>query len=240
MKTILISGVSKGIGSFIATHLLNKGHTIIGMGRSNNEELNKNDNFHFYECDLLNSQVVTDVSKQIGKKHSVDMFFHNAMYTPKHKPFLRYTDEDMIKAYTVCSASALTIIKNIISPMRKNKFGRILFTGSLIQHTGSVGQLAYLTAKSSLDGLTKGLALELASSGVTCNLLMLGPVETDKLKDNLSEEAYEKVKSSIPTGEFVSQTHVAEMIEFFLSEASTPINGVSLPVGNGSQLRSFK
>ncbi len=240
MKTILISGVSKGIGAFIASHLLANGQKVVGIGRSNNEELDNNDNFHFYACDLLDSESVNEVSKKIGKEHEIDLFFHNAMYTPKHKPFLRYKDEDMIKAFTVCSACALTIIKNIISPMRKKKFGRILFTGSLIQHVGSVGQLAYLTAKSSLDGLTKGLALELASSGVTCNLLMLGPVETDKLKNNLSAEAYEKVKSSIPTGEFVSQDHLAGIVDFFLTEASTPINGVSMPVGNASHLRNFK
>jgi NAD(P)-dependent dehydrogenase (short-subunit alcohol dehydrogenase family) len=240
MKTILISGVSQGIGAYMAQHLLHTGHIVIGIGRSKNDTLALDKNFHFYPCDLLESESVNEVSKEIAKKHEVDMFFHNAMYTPKHKPFLRYTDEDMIKAFTVCSASALTIVKNIVSPMRKKKFGRILFTGSLIQHTGSIGQLAYLTAKSSLDGLTKGLALELASSGVTCNLLMLGPVDTEKLKSNLSDEAYENVKASIPTGEFVSQEHLAGMLDFFLTEASTPINGVSLPVGNASHLRTLK
>ena len=126
MKTILISGVSKGIGAYIASHLLKSGQKVIGLGRSNNEELDKNENFHFYACDLLDSKAVQEVSKSIGKDHEIDLFFHNAMYTPKHKPFLRYNDEDMIKAFTVCSASALTISKNIISPMRKKKFGRIL------------------------------------------------------------------------------------------------------------------
>lgn len=239
MKTILISGVSKGVGAHLSAYLLNLGHKVIGIGRQDNEDLKDHENFKFYPCDLLDLAAVKEISKSIGKDNEVDLFFHNAMYTPKHKPFLRYNDEDLIKAFTVCSASALTIVKNIISPMRKKNFGRILFLGSIIQQTGSVGQLAYLTAKSSLDGLTKGLSLELASSGVTCNLLLLGPVETEKLKDNLSEEAYENIKKSIPTGEFVNADHLSGLVDFFLTPESTPINGVTLPVGNATHLRKM-
>ncbi|OUR93573.1 hypothetical protein A9Q84_19080 [Halobacteriovorax marinus] len=239
MKTILISGISKGIGAHLASHLLEVGHRVVGIGRQGNDNLEAHDSFKFYPCDLLELDSVKEVSKAIGKENEIDLFFHNAMYTPKHKPFLRYKDEDLIKAFTVCSASALTIINSIVTPMRKNKFGRILFLGSIIQETGSVGQLAYLTAKSSLDGLTKGLSLELATSGVTCNLLLLGPVETDKLKDNLSEEAYENIKNTIPTGEFVNVEHISGLVDFFLTPASTPINGVTLPVANSMHLRKL-
>ncbi|MBL6988930.1 MAG: SDR family oxidoreductase [Bacteriovoracaceae bacterium] len=239
IKTVLISGVSKGIGANCAKHLLNLGHTVIGIGRNDNNALKEFPNYHFFQCDLLEPEATKNIAKEIASTFQVDMFIHNAMYSPKHKPFLRCQEDDFLKAHTISSIAPTLIIQKIISGMRKNKFGRILFFGTIIQVVGSKGQLPYLTAKSALSGLTKGLCLELATSGVTCNLLLLGPVDTQKLRENLSEDQIKKIKESMPTGNLVEVDHIAKMVEYFLLDESAVINGATIPLGNASHLRNY-
>lgn len=239
MSCLLITGTSKGIGLQLALHFLDQGHQVIGLSRSHSQELDKKKNFFFYACDLLNTDELEDVATVIGQNHQVDVFIHNAMFTPKHRPFLRYKAQDYLSAHTVATVAPAIIVSKICSSMRKQHYGRMLFIGSVIQLTGSTGQLAYLCAKSALSGLTKGLALELASSGITTNTLLLGPVLTEKLQDNVGLEQIEKIKNSIPSKEFVTFEQIIHSITYLMDPKSQAINGTQVIVGQGSQLRSF-
>ena len=239
-KSILITGISKGIGEAIARDFLERGHQVIGVGRSGNENLEKKDGFVFKQCDLLNTEAVQELAKNLGSEFEIDMFIHNAMYTPPHKPFLRYKADDLQMAHQVATIAPMQIIQRISSSMRKKNFGRIIFLGSLVQETGSIGQLAYLTAKSAMDGLMKGLTLELATSGITSNLILLGAVETEKLKAHVSEEQIEKIKEGVPTKKLVQINEIVEFMNYLLSEGSTAINGQRIPFGHAAQLKAFK
>lgn len=242
LKTILVTGISGGIGEACAAHFLALGHTVIGIGRNNNDKLiQAGKNFHFFSCDLLDLEKLSTIANEVSRQFEIDLFLHNAMYTPRHKVFLRYSAEELVRANKVSNIAPVIIIQKISASMRKNNFGRILFLGSAVTITGSKGQLAYLTAKSALEGLTKGLALELAkSSNVTVNLLQLGPVKTEKFTNNVSRENRQKIIDSIPGGELISPDDVAKCLEFFLKDESGIINGSSIPITNSSHLAGFK
>ena len=236
MRTILITGVSKGIGLTLTEHLLKKGFSVIGLGRSAPQEIN-NPNFSFIQCDLLNFEELKSTLKILDTK-PIDFFIHNAMYTPKHAPFIKYNAEDFMNAHALSTVAPTLIIQKIGMGMKKRGYGKILFLGSIIQITGSAGQLPYLTAKSGLSGLVKGLALELGKYGITTNLFLLGAVNTEKIRDNLGEEKMKLLADQLTHKRFIETIEIAITLEGFLSTENSIINGSEILLSNAQHLRS--
>lgn len=237
MKTILITGVSRGIGHTLAHYLLEKGYRVIGVGRNFPEDLRVSQ-FRFFPCDLLDLVQVESLVSQL-ENEAIDVFVHNAMYTPKHAPFIRYRADDFLKAHFISTVAPTLIIQKIAMNMKKQAFGRILFIGSLIQHTGTQGQLPYLTAKSALSGLVKGLALELGKYSVTTNLFLLGAVETAKLKENLGAERLERLKEKLTYQRFIQEIDIAKSLESFINNSQTLINGTEIILSDTQHLRGI-
>lgn len=238
MRTILISGVSKGIGLTLSKHFLEKGFRVIGIGRNAPTDIT-NPNFSFFPCDFLDLAQLKQVVNNL-EKEEIDIFIHSAMHTPKHAPFIRYEAEDFQNAHTVSTVAPTLIIQKIGLGMKKRGYGRIMFLGSVIQKTGSQGQLPYLTAKSAMTGLIKGLALELGKYGITTNLFLLGAVETQKMRENLGPERMEKLKEQLTHKRFIQEIEIARSLEGFMSEGESIINGSEILLSNGQHLRSVE
>jgi 3-oxoacyl-[acyl-carrier protein] reductase len=228
MKVILITGVSRGIGNTLAKHFLKKNYRVIGLGRSCPTDINYQSLFRFIPCDLLDSEQIKEALLLLDTE-SIDVFIHGAMYTPKHAPFIRYKESDFVNAHFIATVVPILIIQKIAMGMKNRGHGQILFLGSLIQKMGSKGQLAYLTAKSALSGLTTGLAVELGQYGISTNLFLLGAVETEKLKENLGEDRLEKLKNQLTYKRLIQAESIAESIESF-------IQGPFSILANGSEI----
>ena len=235
MRTVLISGVSKGIGLALTKHFLEKGLSVIGIGRAAPENI-KNPLFSFIQCDLLDSDQLKNLLEILDKKE-IDIFIHSAMYTPKHAPFIKYDASDFIKAHIVSTVAPTIIIQKIGMGMKKRGYGRIAFLGSVIQMTGSTGQLPYLTAKSAMSGLVKGLALELGKYGITTNLFLLGAVDTAKVRDNLGAEKMGQLKEQLTNKRFIQEIEIAQSLESFMNEGTSIINGAEILLSNAQHLR---
>ncbi len=236
MKTILITGVSKGIGLTLTEYFLEKNYNVIGLGRSAPEAIT-HPHFSFLECDLLNFEDLKSTLKILDDRN-IDIFIHNAMYTPKHAPFIKYNAEDFMNAHALSTVAPTLIIQKIGMGMKKRGYGKIAFLGSIIQMTGSAGQLPYLTAKSGLSGLVKGLALELGKYGITTNLFLLGAVNTEKVRDNLGEEKMKLLAQQLTNKRFIETIEIAKALEGFISQENSIINGSEILLSNAQHLRS--
>jgi len=230
-KCIVITGVSSGIGKYLCSYYLDRAMIVVGVGRSKPDF--DSENFFFHAQDLAKLEDLEDLGKEIEKLYSPDFFIHNAMYSPGHKPFLRYSAEDLIRAHKVCTVAPTLLLKKIAMGMRKKDYGRIVLMGSAVQLSGAPGQLAYVTAKTALSGLTKGLSLELATSAITVNQILLGPVATDKFKENIDEQRREIIRQSLPTKEFVSMDQISHALDYLLSKQSASYTGQDLALSSG-------
>jgi len=235
-KKVLITGVSAGIGAALARELTARGHVVDGLGRSPPAAGSVRD---FIACDLLDVGAIDEAIQAIGGR-DYDVFIHNAMWTPPHAPYIRYQAQDFMDAHMVSTVAPTLLLQKIGMGMKRRGGGQLLFLGSLIQHTGSDGQLPYLTAKAALGGLVKGLAVELGKYGVTSNLVLLGAVETEKVRQNLSAEALAGLKAKLPRGELIAVAEVARTLAHLVEGELRLINGSEILLTDSQHLWKAK
>jgi 3-oxoacyl-[acyl-carrier protein] reductase len=119
-----------------------------------------------------------------------------------------------------------------ISPMIKKRSGRVIFIGSVVGMMGSAGQANYAATKSGLIGMSRALAREYGSRGITFNVIAPGFVETDMTAD-LAEPLREKYMTQIPLGRFCTPEEIAAVVKFVASPGASYITGAVIPVDGG-------
>lgn len=235
--TILITGVSRGIGYQLAKRFLQDHHRVIGIGRVCPPDLGPN--FSFIGCDLGVEENRQKTLHSLAELE-IDCFIHSASPSIEHKPHPMVTTAELQESFQVAVQSGLEIISLIGKKMRERNYGRIIFLGSAVQITGSSGQTHYHVAKSAQEGLVKSLCSELADHGITVNQLLLGPVDTEGLKEKTTEAQREKILASIPGKEFVNVEQIYAFLKYVNSYESAPLNGAMIPFVYGAQWRALR
>ena len=202
-KNALITGASGGIGRAIAEtfHASGARLTISGTRMEPLEELAKSlgDGVHIMGCDLSNGVEVENLSKGAQEKMgSVDILVNNAGIT-RDNLFLRMTDEDWASVLEVNLTSTMKLCRGVLRGMMKSRWGRIVNIGSVVGSTGNPGQGNYAASKAALVGMSKSLANEVASRGITVNCIAPGFVKT-AMTEKLNEKQQEAIKLQIPAG----------------------------------------
>ncbi|QFQ32522.1 beta-ketoacyl-ACP reductase [Buchnera aphidicola (Aphis fabae)] len=235
-KTALVTGANKGIGKAIAIKLLEQGIRVIGTSTNKygvqtiNKYLKKN-GFGFI-LDLKDTNSITEKIKEIYKhKYSIDILVNNAgVKLDKLLVHMNNTEwEDIIK---INLTSIFYTSKAVIRSMIKKKEGRIITINSIIGYTGNKGQINYSTAKSGLIGFHKSLALEVASKGITVNMVAPGLIQTDFIK-NLNIFQYKKYLSNIPMKRLGKAEEIADAVIFLSSKKASYITGQTLHINGG-------
>ncbi|QCI18888.1 beta-ketoacyl-ACP reductase [Buchnera aphidicola] len=235
-RTALVTGANKGIGKAIAIKLLKKGIKVIGTSTSKNgvktiNEYLKNNGFGFI-LDLKDTESITEKIKEIYKnKCSIDILINNAA-VKADKLLVQMNNkewEDIIKINLI---SIFYISKAVIPSMIKKKTGRIITIGSIIAYIGNKGQANYSASKSGLIGFHKSLALEVASKGITVNIIAPGLIKTDFIKD-LNKIQYKKYLSYIPMKRLGTVEEIANAVIFLSSTNASYITGQTLHVNGG-------
>ena len=233
-KNALITGASGGIGRAIAETLHASGArlTISGTRMEPLEELANSlgDRVQIMGCDLSNGVEVENLYKGAQEKMgSVDILVNNAGIT-RDNLFLRMTDEDWASVLEVNLTSTMRLCRGVLRGMMKSRWGRIVNIGSVVGSTGNPGQGNYAASKAALVGMSKSLANEVASRGITVNCIAPGPIRTDLLR-GITDAQIEKITSQQVIQKQFQKSDVCDLVELLLDEKATSLSGQVLNVG---------
>ncbi|WP_158341214.1 beta-ketoacyl-ACP reductase [Buchnera aphidicola] len=235
-KTALVTGANKGIGREISKKLIKKGIQVIGTSRTKNgvnviNSYLKKNGFGFI-LDLKNTNSIPEKIKEIFKKiNFIDILINNAGINEDN--LLIYMSprqwEDTIK---VNLTAVFYMSKSIVRSMIKKRKGRIITISSVVAYTGNKGQINYSAAKSGLIGFHRSLALEVASKGITVNIVSPGLINTDLIK-NLNYFQYKRYLSLIPMKRLGTTQDIANAVIFLSSSKASYITGQTLHINGG-------
>ena len=238
-KTALITGATGGIGEEIATTFYNQGANVILTGRKQDvlESLKSKlgDRAFIIATDLSKDgaikQLVEEALKVNGK---IDILVNNAGMT-KDTLMMRMKDEDWQSVIDVNLTASFKLTREVLTPMMKNRFGRIINITSVVGWMGNAGQANYCATKAGLTGMSKALSVEVASRGITVNCIAPGFIST-AMTDVLSEDIKSKMMEQIPVKRFGTVKDIANTAVFLASDESSYITGQTIHV-NGGMLR---
>lgn len=235
-RAALVTGASGGIGGAIARALHGAGAQVGLSGTREGplaalaEELGAG--AHVLVCDLSDREALEALPKRaVAAMGAVDILVNNAGIT-RDQLFMRMSDDDWQAVLDVNLTAVMRLTRGVVRGMMKARWGRIVNITSVVGSTGNPGQANYVAAKAGLTGMTKSLAAELASRGVTANAVAPGFIET-AMTDKLTEEQRARILAQIPAGRMGTGADVAAAVLYLASEEAGYVNGATLHV-NGA------
>lgn len=235
--TALVTGASGGLGSAIATALAAQGARLAVSG-SNHEKLEafktRLGGAHVaLPCDLSNGalvdQLVPQALEALGGK--LDILVNNAGVT-RDNLLMRMKDEEFEDVLKINLDAAFRLMRAAARPMMKARFGRIVSITSVVGVTGNPGQANYVASKAGLIGMTKAVALELASRGITVNAIAPGFM-TSAMTDALNEQQRASILERIPLGSMGSGEDIGAACVYLASREAGYVTGQTLHVNGG-------
>lgn len=232
-KVALITGATGGIGGAIARKMKEAGATVVVSGR-NVAKMNAEfgDDYIKIPCDLAAEggavELVMNTIEQAGK---IDILVNNAGIT-KDTLLMRMSDEQFDDVINTNLRSCFKMCRAAIMPMMKNRFGRIINMASIIGTIGGPGQANYAASKGGMIAMTKSIAAEVGSRGITANAVAPGFIKTP-MTDVLPEELKKTYLTQIPAGRFGEPEDIANACVFLASDEAGYINGQTIHVNGG-------
>jgi 3-oxoacyl-[acyl-carrier protein] reductase len=235
-KTALVTGASGGIGKDIARALVGAGATVAlsGTRREALEALAAEigGTTHVLPCNLADKEetekLVPAAEAAMG---GVDILINNAGVT-RDMLFMRMKDEDWDTVLNINLTSAFRLSRAVLRGMMKKRFGRIIGVTSVVGVTGNPGQGNYAAAKAGMIGMSKSLAGEVASRGVTVNCIAPGFIESP-MTDALTDAQKERILSAVPAGRLGTGADVASAAVYLASAEAGYVTGQTLHVNGG-------
>lgn len=235
-KTALVTGASGGIGAAIARALHSQGAsvTLSGTREAVLQDLaaSLGERAHVAHCDLGDAEAVASLPATAeGLMGGIDILINNAGLT-RDNLALRMKDEDWDTVLKVNLTAAFKLSRGVMRGMMKKRWGRIVSITSIVGTTGNPGQANYAASKAGLEGMTKSLAQEVASRGITVNCLAPGFIAT-AMTDALTEEQRKKLLDAVPVGRLGSPEDIAAGVVYLASEEAAYVTGQTLHVNGG-------
>jgi len=238
-KIAIVTGASQGIGETIAVEMAKSGANVFCLARNKNaldSTINKiisnGDKASAYSCDISDNEqfnnIVTDIFKEYG---SIDILVNNAGIT-NDTLLMRMSDDQWDSVLNINLKGSFTCTRSVIKYMMKKKSGRIINITSIVGLTGNAGQANYAASKAGLIGMTKSIAKEVASRGITANCIAPGWIET-AMTEQLSDDVKNKFLSQIPTGKIGYPKDIANTVIFLASKEAEYITGQTITVDGG-------
>lgn len=227
-RTVLITGGNRGIGRAIAEEFVALGHRVAVTARSGEGPAGT----MTVRADVTDYAAIdaafTEVEAALGP---VEVVVANAGIT-RDILLMRMDEEDFTSVVDTNLNGAFRVVKRASMGMIKARFGRIILVSSVSGLLGSTGQVNYAASKSGLVGLARSVTRELASRGITANVVAPGVIETDMISD-LGEEVLDEYVKSIPAGRFATPHEVARVITWLAGDDAGYISGAVIPVDGG-------
>jgi 3-oxoacyl-[acyl-carrier protein] reductase len=239
-KIALVTGAAKGIGRSIALALASEGAVVVVNYQGSKEKAEQvveeikalGSDGMSYQCNVADTKAVEEMVKSVIKTYGqLDILVNNAGIT-RDNLIMRMSEEDFDAVIGTNLKGCFNTIKVASRQMLKQRSGRIINISSVSGILGNVGQANYSASKAGVIGLTRTMARELASRGITVNAIAPGFVETD-MSQALSGQVREAATAQIPLGHFGKPEDIANMAAYLASEKASYITGQVISVDGG-------
>ena len=235
-KKVLIVGATGGIGSALTKTFAEAG-AVLGLATRDEEALNKLSSElsvknYKYLIDLSDLKGLEDFIEKADQEMSgIDIMLCNAGIT-KDSLSMKMKTEDFQKVIDINLTSTFILNRDMAKKMMKRKYGRIINTASIVGVMGNPGQANYVASKAGMIGMTKSIALEYASRGITINCIAPGFIKTP-MTDVLTDDQKNAMLSRIPEGKFGLPQDIANVAYFLASDEANYITGQTIHVNGG-------
>ncbi|MBQ4862900.1 3-oxoacyl-ACP reductase FabG [Pseudoalteromonas sp. MMG013] len=235
-KVVLVTGASRGIGKAVASELVAQGALVAGTATSEAgaEKISAylGDKGKGYALNVTDAEsisvTIAAIKADLG---DVDVLVNNAGIT-RDNLLMRMKDNEWNDIIDTNLSSVYRLSKAVLRPMMKKKSGRIINIGSVVGTMGNAGQANYAAAKAGVIGFSKSLAREVASRGITVNVVAPGFIQTD-MTNELTDEQKAATLSNVPAGRLGQPQEIAAAVCYLASDAAAYVSGETLHV-NGA------
>ncbi|MCF2950394.1 3-oxoacyl-ACP reductase FabG [Paraglaciecola aquimarina] len=235
----LVTGASRGIGKAIAEQLVADGAKVIGTATSENgaqaisDYLGENGTgkvLNVSDADSMQN-LIKDITDNYGV---IDILVNNAGIT-RDNLLMRMKDDEWQDIMDTNLTSIFKMSKAVLRGMMKKRKGRIINVGSVVGSTGNAGQANYAAAKAGVIGFSKSMAREVASRGITVNVVAPGFIDTDMTK-SLTDDQKESIFKDIPANRLGDPKEIAATVGFLASDSAAYITGETIHVNGGMHM----
>jgi 3-oxoacyl-[acyl-carrier protein] reductase len=240
-RIALVTGASRGIGRTIAQRLAARGAVVAAAARGENAKdtvdaiTGAGGRAEVVALDVTDSAAVGAAVSGVVERHGrIDILVNNAGIT-RDQLMLRMKRDDWDAVLGTNLTSAFALTQAVLKPMIRQRGGRIICISSVVGQSGNAGQANYAASKAGLIGFAKSVALEVASRGITVNVVAPGMIETDMTKA-ITEQAREQWESRIPLQRLGTTDDIAAAVCFLASDEASYITGQVLAVNGGMYL----
>ena len=217
MKTLLVTGGSRGIGKAICERFALAGYRVVAPSR--------------LEMDLADvSSVETFIAR--NQDTAFDVIINNAGINDIHT-IEQITDEEIDRAMAINLTSPIRLLRGLVGGMKRRGYGRIVNIGSIWAVVSKAGRCTYSATKNGIHGVTNTLAVELAPDGILVNTVCPGFTLTELTSQNNSPEQIAAICKEIPLGRMAEPSEIAELVYFLGSELNTYLTGQKITVDGG-------
>ncbi|QUY50113.1 3-oxoacyl-ACP reductase FabG [Serratia plymuthica] len=235
-KVVLVTGASRGIGRAIAESFVARGAKVIGTATSESgaEAISSylGASGKGFALNVVDAQSIDSVLASIRAEFGeIDILVNNAGIT-RDNLLMRMKDDEWQDILDTNLTSVFRLSKAVMRAMMKKRFGRIITIGSVVGTMGNAGQANYAAAKAGLIGFSKSLAREVASRGITVNVVAPGFIETDMTRA-LTDDQRAGILSSVPANRLGDAKEIASAVAFLASDEAGYITGETLHVNGG-------
>ena len=234
-KKVLITGATGGIGEPLAKSFLEAGAEIVITGTTEDRLLalqkKIGNQCNFFRCDLSNNDSLNDLIDFLNDHGGIDILINNAGKTDDGL-FLRMKDEQWAEVMTLNLTSIMRLTRGLLRNMIRKRWGRIINISSVVAMTGNPGQANYVASKAGLIGMSKSLALEVATRGITVNCIAPGFVQTN-MTDKLNESQIDDIIKKVPVGRIGAPEEICSTAIYLASKNSSYITGQTIHVNGG-------
>ncbi len=239
-KVVVVTGGSRGIGKAIVLKFASLGAKVVFNYASNDEAAKKvieegkdySGTIECFKLDVSNFPQVCEFFEKIFDKYgAIHILVNNAGIT-RDTLLARMKEEEWDAVINVNLKGVFNCCKAIISNMMRQRWGRIINIGSVIGSMGNAGQVNYAATKAGIVGFSRSLAKEVASRGITVNVVAPGFIDTD-MTAKVPEKIKDQILKAIPVGRFGKADEIANAVSFLATESASYITGEVLHINGG-------
>jgi 3-oxoacyl-[acyl-carrier protein] reductase len=232
-RTVLISGASNGIGRSLAERLTGHGHTVLGIARTGDATFPG----RLYAVDLSDRAATSAALQDISSSNRIDAVVNNVGVV-RPQSLEDVTPDALDAVLDLNLRTAIQLTQAALPAMRQQGWGRVVNIASLVALGAPAKRTAYAAAKAALISAARVWALELATTGITVNVVAPGPVETELFRENNppGSEGEIRYRAMVPMGRLGQPAEIAAAIAFLLSEEASFITGQTIFVDGGASI----